>query len=79
LVNNAQTFESVPVNAASHNIVVENARGKLAFCRVTLGSAVRDQSARHRAACKKRIVQNSLPVPPNIPAEDHAALQYKVP
>jgi hypothetical protein len=78
LVNNAQTIESVPVIAASHNIVAENARGKLAFCRVTLGSEVRDQSARSRGAGKKRIVQNSLPVPPSIPANDYAALQYKL-
>jgi hypothetical protein len=78
LVNNAQTIESVPVIAASHNIVAENARGKLAFCRVTLGSAVRDQSARSRAAGKKHIVQNSLPVPPSIRAKDYAALQYEL-
>jgi hypothetical protein len=77
LVNNAQTIESVPVNAASHNIVAENARGKLAICRVTLVFAIRDQSARLRRAGKKRIVQNSLPLLPSVPAENYAALQYE--
>jgi hypothetical protein len=77
LVNNAQITESFPVNAASHNIVAENAREKLAFCRVTLASAVRDQSARLCRGGKKRIVQNGLPKPPSASAQAHAALQYE--
>jgi hypothetical protein len=77
LVNSTQTIESVPVNAASHNIVAENAREKLAFCRVTLGFVLRDESARLRGAGKKGIVQNSLPASPSIPAETYAAPQYE--
>jgi hypothetical protein len=71
-----RTTESLPVIAASHNIVAENARGKLAFCRVTHVFAVRDQSARLRTAGKKRIVQNGLPAPPSLPEKCFAALQY---
>jgi hypothetical protein len=77
LVNDAQTIESVPITAASHNIVAENARGKLAFCRVTLVFSVRDQSARLRGAGKKRIVQNSLPMTSRAPQKNYAALQYE--
>jgi hypothetical protein len=77
LVNNAQTLESFPVNAASHNIVAKKARGKPAFCRVTLASAVRDQSARFGEIGQKRIMQNSLPTPPSVSAQNHAALQYE--
>jgi hypothetical protein len=79
LVNNTPTIESLPVTAASHNIVAENARGKPAFCRVTHVFSVRDQSARHRSAAKKRIEQNGLPAPSSAPAENYAALQYRFP